>query len=138
MAELSVLVVGKSAIADKIAEGALQAGGVVERSGEYADGYGLVFLEVSKANASVKGSVALYQAKGFLDFGKKMEKAIALMPEARLVNQLTLDGKGIFKDKLDETDLERARAFGERTVRNITGKRVEKPSEKNRISGYKR
>lgn len=138
MAEFKVLVLGKGAIADRIAEGAAQAGAAVERSNDYAEGYGLVFLDVSKANAIVKGNVALYQAKGFLDFGKKMEKAIALMPQARLVNQITISGKGILKDKLDETDLERARAFGERTVRNLTGQKFEKHSDKSRIKGYRK
>ncbi len=138
MAEFRVLVVGKREVADRIAEGAAQAGAVVERSEDYAEGFDLVFLGATQAKPSVKGIVALYHVRGIAEFGKVMEKAVRVMPQVRVVNQITLERKGILKNKLDETDLERARAFGERTVRNLTGQKFEKHSDKSRIKGYRK
>lgn len=139
MAEYRVLVAGgKGELARKIAEGAGQAGAAVEFAGEWSEGYDLVFLDALKAHAGIKGNVALYRAKGFLDFGNPMDKAVRTLSQARVVNQITLGKKGLLKSSFDETSLERARAFGERTVRNLSGRRFEKPSDKSRISGYRK
>jgi len=134
---MNVLVVGKGELALKIGEGAAEAGARVEYAEDFKEGFDLVFLDASKASSSVKGKVALFYAQG-LGFGVSFEKALSRLSGARLVNQISLEKKGFFKNKLDEIDLERARAFGERTVRNLTGSRFEKHSEKQRIKGYRK
>ena len=121
----------------KVGEGAADAGAKVEYSEAYAGGFDLVFLDAPKASDEVKGNVALFYVKG-LEFGNEMEKALAKLSNARIVNQIFLEKKGLLKNKLEEIDLERARAFGERTVRNISGNKVEKKSEKQRIKGYRK
>ncbi len=135
---MRVLIVGEGEIALKIGEGATQAGASAEYSSEYREGFDVVFLDAAKATGKEKGNVALFHAKGFLEFGNLMEKTIHIMPNARIVNQISLDKKGFFKNSLDETDLERARAFGERTIRNLSGHGFQKPSEKARIRGYRK
>ncbi|GEM_PF-4960019 len=135
---MKVLIVGEGEIAQKIGEGAAQAGAVVEYSTEYRDGFDLVFLDSTKAKGKETGNIALFHAKGFLEFGNPMEKAVHALTNARIVNQIFLEKKGFFKNTLDETDLERARAFGERTVRNLSGQRFEKHSDKTRIKGYRK
>jgi len=59
---------------------------------------------------------------------------------ARVLNVLSLKGKkSIFsKTRLSETDLARARGFGERTTNNAKQVVVRKESEKHKISGYGR
>lgn len=138
MAEFKVLIVGEGEVARKIGEGAAQAGASVEYFSEYKEGFDLVFLDAAKATGKETGSIALFHAKGFLEFGNPMEKTMRSMQNARIVNQISLYKKGFFKNTLDETDLERARAFGERTVRNLSGHGFQKPSEKTRIRGYKK
>ncbi len=138
MAEFRVLVVGDGTLERKIGEGANQAGALVEYAHEWREGFDLAFIPASEARRGVSGSVALFYARGFLEFGNKMGKAVQVLGNARIANQIILDKKGFFKDKLDEISLERARAFGERTVRNLTGRRFEKHSEKSRISGYRK
>ncbi|MEM4254842.1 MAG: hypothetical protein QXR53_00735 [Candidatus Norongarragalinales archaeon] len=135
---MKVLIVGEGEIAEKIAQGARQANAFVEFSPEFKDGFDLVFLDCAKAGGKETGSVALFHAKGFLEFSNPMEKAIRILQNARIVNQIFLEKKGFFKNSLDETDLERARAFGERTVRNLSGYKFQKPSEKARIKGYRK
>ncbi|HIH20099.1 TPA: hypothetical protein HA244_02420 [Candidatus Micrarchaeota archaeon] len=135
---MKILVVGKGELALKIGEGAADAGGKAEYSEEYLDGFDLVFLDAAKAKPEVKGSIALFYAKGLLSVGNAVESALKKMPNARLVNQIALEKKGFLKNKLDEIDFERARAFGERTVRNALGIRPEKSSEKQRIRGYRK
>lgn len=135
---MKVLIVGEGEIALKIGEGAAQAGASVEYFSEYNEGFDVVFLDAAKATGKEKGNVALFHAKGFLEFGNPMEKAMRLLQNARVVNQISLDKKGFFKNSLGETDLERARAFGERTVRNLSGHGFQKPSEKSRIRGYRK
>ncbi|MFH1056540.1 MAG: hypothetical protein V1717_01950 [Candidatus Micrarchaeota archaeon] len=134
---MKVLVVGKGEIARKIGEGAADAGATVEYSEDYRSGFELVFLDASKASEQISGNTAVFYVKG-LELGNKMEKAVSKLPNARIVNQIFLEKKGILKNRLDEIDLERARAFGERTVRNLTGRRFEKKSEKQKIKGYRK
>ena len=136
MIAMKVLVVGKGQEADKIAEGAAQSGAEVERNEEFKEGFDLVFLETSKADSRCTGKIALFQAKGF--FGNPMENALHRLSNANVVNQISLQKKGLLKNKLSEIDLERARAFGERTVRNLSGSRFEKKSEKQKIRGYRK
>jgi len=131
---MKVLVVGKGEVARKIGEGAADAGATVEYSEEYRNGFELVFLDAAKASGQISGNTAIFYVKG-LELGNKMEKAVFKLPNARIVNQVFLEKKGILKSRLDEIDLERARAFGERTVRNLTGRRFEKKSEKQKIKG---
>jgi hypothetical protein len=135
---MKVLVVGEGEIARKIGEGAAEAGASVEYSQEYSEGYDLVFLDADKAVKNVKGIVALFHVYGLFAKRDAFEKALAKMGNARLANQISLEKKGLLKNRLDEIDLERARAFGERTVRNISGHKFEKKSEKQRIKGYRK
>ncbi|HLC38059.1 MAG TPA: hypothetical protein VJI71_01255 [Candidatus Norongarragalinales archaeon] len=133
---MKVLVVGSGEVARKIGEGAADAGASVEYAQEYSEGHDLVFLDAEKASENVKGSTALFHVSGW--FSGSFEKALSKLSNAKLVNQISLGKKGILKNRLDEIDLERARAFGERTVRNMSGHKFEKKSEKQRIKGYRK
>lgn len=134
---MRVLVVGTGPDADKIAEGARQAGALVERSGEWREGFDLSFVDSAHANASITGQVAVFHSHGLFD-SKGVSNAIPKLTNARLVNQISLEKKGLLKNKLEEIDFERARAFGERTVRNASGEKFHKHSGKEKIRGYKK
>ncbi len=69
---------------------------------------------------------------------KALEEAVSILQRkgATIVNTLSLRRKGLISQKLEETDLARADAFGERCINNITGHRVSKNSDKARIEGY--
>ncbi|MBU1198086.1 hypothetical protein KJ765_06290 [Candidatus Micrarchaeota archaeon] len=71
---------------------------------------------------------------------KGMEQAVERLEEkgARIVNTLSMRRHGLIRQKLDDTDLVRAEAFGERVLNIVLERRVFKHSKKASIQGYRK
>lgn len=135
--KIAVVSKGFPEVAKAIESGAAEAEAHIVDASE-AD---LVFVNASETRdfTLFKGKkIAVFFVKTVLSFfSVKPEKIFetAQKQGAAVVNTLALNAKG-FSKTLSEEDYARAKAFGERTVRNISGSRPEKTSEKRRIKGY--
>ncbi|MFQ5405558.1 MAG: hypothetical protein ACE5DI_00160 [Candidatus Micrarchaeia archaeon] len=94
-------------------------------------------------NAPLKDKpVALFLTSAFSI--KKAVRAVNLLKKkgALVKNTLFMQVKGplalLGRGKLEEIDLSRAEAFGERTINYLTGTKIKKKSEKESIKGYKK
>jgi len=135
--KISVVSNGFASVVKAIEEGAKEAG---------AQTTGIQEADLVFVNASEKQDFSVFKGKKIaVFFIKTMFSIFAPKPEkifenaqaqgARVVNTLALNAKG-FAKTLSEEDLARAKAFGERTVRNLSGVQPERTSEKRRIKGY--
>ncbi|MFH0922768.1 MAG: hypothetical protein V1811_01790, partial [Candidatus Micrarchaeota archaeon] len=135
--KIAVVSKGVPEVAKAIESGAVEAGAQVSACGEAE----LIFVNASETQdfSAFKGKkIAVFFVKTvFSLFAPKPEKIFEKAQEqgASVANTLALNAKG-FAKTLSEEDFARAKAFGERTVRNISGSRPEKSSEKRRIKGY--
>jgi len=146
--------------ATSIAQGVSEAGGVAEllpaSSKPDLSQFQLVFVGITALGFS-KNSVALSLLASVPPFtrvrvfcvhsgaGKEaLEQAKLQIESNKLVfdDGLLLEIKGVFKSlgkgSLQEGDLARAKALGERGAAQFLGRRNRPHSEKNRISGYKK